>query len=130
MMCARCAELEEEVAYLKSELGLRRLPTDIDRLRRHFGLANGDAELLHALYAAKGRVVTRMQCMDATSSRPDREDDDRDLKMIDVRICRIRKPLGKDAILNVWSTGYRLSPEGIARVGAAINPNQQPQGGV
>jgi DNA-binding response OmpR family regulator len=125
-MCSRCEELEEEVAYLKSELGLQADADLIESLRRAMPLgglaskAHGAAHLVAALYRAHGRTLTRDQLMERLPSRNGR--DDRDDKLCAVYVCAARKTLGHDGIQNVWGRGYRLTDAGMAKVAALLGP--------
>jgi hypothetical protein len=125
MTCARCAELEEEVAYLRGELGLTRNMEREHRLRSALRArnltthANGAALLLLALYAAGGAVRTPYQLLDAIPSREHNED--RNPGVVVVYIHCARKAIGFDAIENVWGRGYRLSDAGAERVKALLD---------
>lgn len=129
-MCDRCDELEEEVAYLRSELGLVRDSDVIARLRDHMrgvedagGHRPHGAQVVAALYAAKGRPLTRLQLLDACPSRTG--SDERGTRLIDVWVYHARRSLGRDAIANVWGSGYRLTEIGMAKVGEiAAGPQQ------
>lgn len=127
-MCERCPELEERIAWLEGELGLQRRTEVFNALRapaapgtRSSFTRNQSAELLAALYAADGRTLNRYQLLEAIPSPSGK---DRDAKIVDVWVCWARKHLGKDAIDNVWGRGYRLSPLGMARVAALIEPHK------
>lgn len=117
----RIAELEEENAWLRSELGLIQGADRLATVRRTFGLQPGDASLVLALYQAKGSVRNKLQLHEAIPAVWV-DHDDRGLKIIDVRICRLRKRLGHDAIETLWGQGYRLTAEGIAKVSEALDP--------
>lgn len=117
-MCARCAELEEEVAYLRSELGVQQDASLVDILKVRFGLVRGWAALLAALYRAKGRCVMRAQLEEAIPNPNDRDRDDR---IVSVYIALLRGALGKDAIATVWGSGYRLTESGLERVEAVLS---------
>lgn len=130
MMCTRCEELEERVAWLESELGIQVDITAIERLRRYF-LAQarqqgrsraGAARFVMALYGLKGRAATRLQLLDATAR--DEADEGRAPKIIDVWVCIARRVLGHEAIETVWGSGYRLTAEGQARVAEIIGDVQ------
>jgi hypothetical protein len=124
--CARCADLEEQVAYLRSELGLQhdnqahRRVRNVMLTRKAGGKVGrtGSVGLVMALYAAKGRPVTRWQILEAVASPSG--NDDRLPKIIDVWVCYARKTLGHDAIENVWGKGYCLTSTGMERVRAII----------
>jgi hypothetical protein len=141
--CGRCVALEqraaslaEEVAYLRSELGLSVQSEVIGRLRgliaanmaklyRQTGIqgggAVGPARLVAALYAAHGRPLTKRQLMDAVPPRSG-GDDERDEQIVNVCVCRARDALGAALIENIWGRGYRLSEWGMARVRDIIGP--------
>jgi DNA-binding response OmpR family regulator len=127
MTCARCEELEEQVAYLKSELGLSNDVETSDRLRRAMRgtyrptHASGACGLVLALYAAKGRLRAKWSLMEAIPPR-NGGDDDRNPKIIDVYVSCARKGLGHDAIETVWGRGYRMTDVGMERVRAILNP--------
>lgn len=125
MMCERCADLEERVAWLESELGLRRDAERIERLKRaipayRLGGRGQAAHLLDALYAAKGRTLTKLQILEALPSPAG--NDERGLKLVDVVVCIARAGLGKSAIETIWGVGYRLTDEGIQIVRAIVEP--------
>jgi len=117
--CPRCAELEEEVAYLRAELGLQRDETQIALVREALPLGIpgrvGVARFLLALYAARGRVMTYAQIMEAVPPKAG-GDDDRTYNLITIWACWARKALGRDIIDTVFGHGYRLTPEGLTRV--------------
>lgn len=122
-MCDRCEELEEEVAYLRSELGLNQDATDYQRLRVFMRgksvNARQAARLILALYQAKGRAMSRLQLLDALPSPSDKED--RNPNLIGVMVCHARAGLGREAVENVWGHGYRLSDEGVAKVRSILS---------
>lgn len=126
MMCVRCEELQERVAYLESELGIQDTADIQDRLMRalrrpdaKWTKANGAARLIARLYAAKGKPVTTLQLLEATPAKAIY--DERNAEIVKVWICFGRKTLGKDAIVTVWGFGYRLSDTGMAQVTAILD---------
>lgn len=118
MICARCAELEEEVAYLRSELGVQQEASLTDILKVRFGLVRGWAAVLAALYRAKGRCVMHAQLEEAI---PNPNDRDRDNRIVTVYVALLRGVLGKDAIATVWGSGYRLTESGLERVESVLS---------
>lgn len=116
---ARIAELEEENAYLRSELGQH---TDTHRLvairSRWPGFTPSHAAIVAALYGARGQFLTKPQ-IDDVMPHSDHVAD-RDLKCVDVRICQIRKMMGASTIETIWGKGYRLSDAGALLVHAAL----------
>lgn len=118
MICDRCAALEERVAWLEGELGLRVDASQIQALCQAFGLSPGAAHLVRALHGGRGRAVTHLQLLEAIPS-PDRLAD-RSLSNVNTLVCRARKGLGQDSIANVWGRGYRLTDVGMDRVSAIL----------
>ncbi len=121
-------DLEEQVAYLKSELGLQDRAEALQRLRLAMKLAGvsfgrmGVARLILALYAAGGRPMTRYQLLDAIPSPGDK--DDRDASLISVWVSNARKGFGPGLIANAWGNGYYLTAEGIERVALMIGDDR------
>jgi DNA-binding winged helix-turn-helix (wHTH) protein len=117
-MADRIAYLEEQVAYYESELGLS---DDIElenRLRSIYTLMPTDAKVLATLYTARpGRTLTREHLDDIISTFSCRQ---HETKVVEVYICRIRKILDYESVDNVWGRGYKLSPIGRKKVGAAL----------
>lgn len=70
-------------------------------------LTNQEAALFDALWSAKPRTLSKEQLLAATA---DPAFDDRELKIVDVFVCKTRKklkPLGIE-IGTVWGKGYRI----------------------
>lgn len=116
--CAHCEELREEIRFLKRERDLQRIQDQVTCLKVHFGLSPAEAHILSVLYAASGRVLSNVQIDDMTPAPVVGED--RQLKHVDVRICRIRKKLGAAAIQNVWGRGHFLTDIGRLQVEEAL----------
>lgn len=117
-MCQRCEDLEEEVAYLRSEMGERLRVERVDEVARRLKLAPGVTALLLILYGAKGRPVSIYQACEALPSPSKNED--RNPHLVAVYVTKIRKTLGADAIENVWGNGYRLTQHGMDSVGRLL----------
>lgn len=132
--CAALEEARERIAWLESELGMRGRAEVADRLRRALHQpgqqrhAFGAAKMLAALYTAQGRPLSLYQLMEASPPASGAIEDDRDPKLVVVWISSARKGLGFDAIATVWGHGYRLTPEGIARVAEILGdtPDSSP----
>lgn len=116
----RIAELEEEVAYLRSELGLTHSAGREANFRKSLGITAQESRFLMALYDARGRMLLKTQLEDAIK----RGFDGKAQKVVDVYACRVRKRIGFDAIETVWGSGYRITPKGIAIV-EAIEPKER-----
>jgi DNA-binding response OmpR family regulator len=83
--------------------------------RSHFGFTRAEAWLLALLYRANGRTVSAELIVSEIPGFGGRVRDDRDPVAVKVRICRLRKVLGRSAIENDYGRGYRLSTEVRAR---------------
>jgi len=125
-MCDRCAELEEEVAYLRSELGLLADEDALLTLKRAMRVSPVVARLVYALYRSNGRLLTCAHLEDAIPSKTGR-DDYISQSFFGALVCLARRALGRDAIETAWGRGYRLSPAGMARVAAILAPAPIPQ---
>lgn len=124
MICARCEQLEERVAWLESELGLQRDNDTYAKLRAYSravvpGYSNTAARFIMALYGARGRVVSRFALLEAMPPRNGGEDE-RSLNILSVWACWARKVVGRDGIEALWGRGYRLTPIGMARVAEIV----------
>lgn len=124
MTCEHCEELKERIAWLESELGLQR---DFDALKKIHGEMKGStpnpkwsvARMLLAMYAAKGRPMSRAQMLEASPPRS-RGEDDRAFSLTSVWVCKAREIFGREIIENVWGVGYRLTPVGMAKIAAIL----------
>lgn len=117
MTCAHCEDLKEEVAYLKSELGLRNDAERVEQLRRQ-GVRPAEAAMLCRLYAAGGKLVTVDQLEEAIPAKdPARE---RTTPFVRTYASRIRSRMGRDIIGNMWGRGYYLTDRGMAVVGPML----------
>lgn len=123
MMCERCEELQEEIAWLKSELGLLTSTAQHDKLLQYLkalyaAATPSIASMILALRGANGRPMERLQLLDAMPSPGGRED--RGYSFVNTQVCHARRALGKAAIRNVWGVGYCLTPAGLAMVDEAL----------
>lgn len=129
-MCERCADLEERVAWLESELRIQADATDYSRLRTAMRRncssgANPWARknailLVITLFRAAGRVRSRPQLMEAIPPLDRAREDNRINKCIDVWVCAARKMIGPGVIETVPGRGYRLTDGGVAKVAAIL----------
>jgi hypothetical protein len=119
---ARIAELEDEVAWLRSELGLQLLDERAARLAAAFRLSVQEARALEALAAMKpGRHLSgRLLLERITDGLDDRRAEDPG-KQPQVLVWRLRRRLGRDAVINLHGFGYRLSDAARARVQAVFD---------
>lgn len=111
-------ELVELAAYYEDMLGVCE---DLERqltLRKAFALPRGPAWLLSRLAAADGRLIRKEALIDHLPANDDAHD--RQDKLVDVHMCKLRKAIGPDAIETVWGVGWRLTPLGRLRVKSAL----------
>jgi len=113
-MCAKCERLEEEVAYLKSELGQVTDATLLGHLRVLYGIRPQAARIIERLYRARPKVLNQMRLAEALSGEGDSD------RLVDVFVMHARKVLGHDAIITHRSFGYSIGPAGAAAMDAAI----------
>lgn len=116
----RISDLESEVAFFKSELGLAEDAERVDRLRRAFGLTPSEAAILAAMHAAKGRALHISQLLEATPGKGRSGDATDEMKLAQAFVCRIRQKVGADHVLTVFSDRYRLSDEGVGLCNGAL----------
>lgn len=108
MSALRLQELEEEVSYLRRQLGIEQDIDRVGRLGAALGLTRYEAQVLMILYHRTGSIVSKDTVMNAMYSG----EDEPFIKIVDVYICKVRSRLGKDTILTIWGRGYQLSSVG------------------
>lgn len=111
-------ELEEEVAFLRSELGQSCSDTELLELQKGTGLRPGETQVLMALHRAKGRLVSHAALFEAAPAKWAGED--RNPEIVKVYISKIRSALGPNTIETGHGRGYRLTDEGQRAVGWAL----------
>ena len=119
MSCERCAQLEEEVAYLKSELGIAQDGDAVLALKMRFGMTPNTARFLLRLYRANGRVVTRNVLEDTLMHVTETYEGYSDFTKVYAH--RARNALGHDTLVTVRGVGYAMSPSGLKRIGDTID---------
>jgi hypothetical protein len=114
---ARIEDLEEQVAYLRSELGLAEDLTKLEAIRTRLGLTPTVGKMLLALRASNGRVLSNGFLSDNFTTGKDEAG-----KLVHIHIHRLRSKIGPDALKTSWGQGYYLTPEGIEIVDQATQP--------
>lgn len=112
-------ELEGEVLYWRDEFGMIADEKALSRVQEAFDLAPTAARYLVVLRQANGRPLSRWWLDDEVPSKQGR-----DSNATSVYVCILRRALGYGAIETHWGRGYALTPEGIAKVDAALNPTR------
>lgn len=121
MCCARCEELEEEIAYLKSELGQVSDVSVLAIMRTLYGIRPQASRIIEKLYRARPRVLNKIRISEALVGDGDSE------RLVDVFVSHARKALGRDAILTHWGAGYSIGPLGIAAMEASLAAQPTPR---
>jgi DNA-binding response OmpR family regulator len=115
-LSAQVAALEAELARkdaLLAPLRLRLEPSDaelaeVELMVRH-RLTRGESAVLTALLAARPRSLDRYSLDAAVPARDHARD--RDVRIVDVLICRLRKKLGPGVIETTPGWGWRIDPK-------------------
>lgn len=107
-------ELEETNLQLRHEQGLSADHEIAARLRARWSLTGKESAVVRHLYARGGMVSTKPQIMHAVYGL--HADDEPEIKIVDVFVCKIRKKLTEDAIVTEWGHGYRMSGAFMADV--------------
>lgn len=107
----RIAELEDEVAFLRSELGIADHETLAHNFRTRFGVTPCQSQILAALYSTK-RAVSYDRLLQAVPLGQGREIDEPGWQGCKVQICRLRKKIGFYAIEAVHGFGFILTDYG------------------
>lgn len=110
MSCEHCAELAEEVAWLRSELGLQEEASEVHRLELSLDLPRQLARLVLRLYRINGRVLPRAQADEMFGTLAGHEEYISNITS--VHISRLRKRIGFDSITSVYGNGYCLTKRG------------------
>lgn len=113
MTCPHCADKDERIAWLESELGLRADAARLNDLRTRLRLAPREAKIALLLASASG-VVTHAQIEEAIPEP--RGDNFRHETFIRVYIAKLRDKLGSASIESVYGLGYQMRPEAKQRV--------------
>lgn len=113
-------DLEDELAWRRSEMGEGVLAREIEAVREVFGFTPQEARACLILYRAKERPVSRVAILEQLPARNRAEDTLG--QMVQVIVCRIRRLMGKDAVITSGDGHYRyrLSADARARVAAAL----------
>lgn len=119
----RIAQLEEEVAYLREELGLSQAATKITAFRGALGLTPYEARMTIALHAAYPRVMSKAALFDAMEGSRSEVC----IKIVDVYICKLRQKLGAGSITTAWGVGYALSEAGDQHIALALRGAGMPE---
>lgn len=122
MPCKRCEELQERIAWLEDELGMREQAAQTRSLTSAFNLTLAEAWYVTVLWSAKGRTLTKHWLEDnqpATGKTHQRrcESDSR----VRVHMMRIKKKVGEGVIASDWGSGYYLTKHGMEVIGKILS---------
>lgn len=83
-------------------------------------LTRSEFRMFEALWNTRPRMLNKEQLLAATSGYGD---DDREIKLVDVFVCKLRRKLRGTGIVidTVWGEGYRIVTRGQRPAVAAIN---------
>lgn len=109
--------LRETVLYYQDQEREELAANTQAALRRAYYLQPQEAQVIMALVRAKGRMVKKVDLW----ARVWGEDSDTSLKILDVRICHIRRKMGSNAIETLWGQGYRLTETGLGLYEKALD---------
>jgi DNA-binding response OmpR family regulator len=113
-------ELEEEIAYWRSEFCVVQEDQALQSLRKAFAWTPVTSRYALALREAGGRTVARWLLDGEVPSKQGR-----DSNSAAVQICLIRRSLGHNAVKTDWGRGYAITPEGAAKLNAVLKPAQE-----
>lgn len=109
-------ELEDEVTFLRGEMGMLVEVEDIRAVQDRWGASPHEARTLLALHRAKGRCVSRDMLSETVPERYG----DRLRFPADIYVSRLRARMGKGAIETIWGRGYAITPYGAAQVESVL----------
>ena len=106
---AENAKLQAEVAMLRQRLAMAEPDSlEVDLMVQH-KLTRGEAALLTRLISARPRAVDRYTLEAAIPSRDHASD--RNVKIVDVLLCKLRKKVGPHVIETLPGVGWRIAPD-------------------
>ena len=108
-MEAENAHLRAEVKILQDRLTMLEPDAEEVRLMVKHRLTRGEAALLTRLISAKPRAVDRYALEAAIPARDHAAD--RNVKIVDVLLCKLRKKLGRQVIETLPGIGWRINPQ-------------------
>lgn len=113
---ARLIALEEDNAYLKSELGILTSLDQVADLQAH-GLTPAQAMIAISLYRS-GRTMSAIALWEQLPHTHGGED----VKIVNMYVCCIRRVAGADTISTHLGVGYRITPKGRQWVEERLSP--------
>lgn len=110
---SRVAELQAELSYYRDQTSAEKAVEVHCAFSTRWGLTPLEARLLYVLYRRAGRAVGRDGIMNALY---DHDADQPEEKIIDVLVAKVRTKIGRDAILTLFGSGYRLAAAAVEEV--------------
>ena len=109
------------MATLEDQLGIEREPVEKRVLLAAFGLTQTEVWFLLALWRAKGRLVNQYWLLDNRPVRSLNEDKQSNpLNVVQVYMFKLRRKVGAECFETMRDEGYRLTPEGLAKIRKVI----------
>jgi DNA-binding response OmpR family regulator len=106
-------DLEGMVDVLKAALAAEGVDTTLTIQPWMRGLTHQERAVVGALYAAYPRVINKYDLLELLPGFDHVAE--RTMGSVGVAICKVRKKIGKDAIENVWGSGFKLGDEFYSR---------------
>jgi DNA-binding response OmpR family regulator len=118
LLRSRLGNMTQERDYWRDEAEMR---ADIDRVKAlalALQVPPSIATIAVMLYQRPGRVFSLSEIENAMPRQDHARD--RSPQIVNVRICQLRKRIGRDAIGNKHGAGYYLTEVGVTRLAAAF----------
>lgn len=116
MKCANCEALRETVQRLERELVLRQRHSELAAVQVAFGVLPQVAQVIMALYQANGRTLPSTYLQETLGLPADKNN-------VRVQISRARDGMESNTAIETMATsGWRMTPEGMSLVLAALQP--------
>lgn len=108
--------MEEEIRFLRRELGIRRQAGELGAVMVRFGMTEYQARIALDLYVAGGRPVTREHLSRHVRGLTAEN-------TISVHVLRVRRALGGSKMIETaYGLGYAMTAPALAKMTAALQP--------
>jgi dihydroorotase-like cyclic amidohydrolase len=110
-------ELEEEVAWLRSNAAMALFDDRVAALMSDFGLTANEGRMALGLYLAGRPVSTRSA---AAMTRPSDHHKETGPTLTKVYVCAVRRKLGAETIETMRGMGWRMTEAGRAMIAGSL----------